>query len=224
MKFSTRMMLIGVMGLLCHPAVAWAGMPTIHLTDLARMRVQGISFFLAVFLLSAAFVRLLWNRLARDFTSLPRLTYGKAVGVVVLWGLLFVLVLTMVSGARELMTPGAWEKRGLTYRLVEDPPPPVEGQIAARVEALERLGRALGSYAGMHRGELPAPGATAEIPDDFWVVPHSGGRRYVYRGGRNREEGAARAPLAYEPEVFGPGRLVLNTHGEILWMPIAEIE
>ena len=36
---------------------------------------------------------------------------------VVLWGLLFMLVLTMISGARELLTPGAWEKKGATYQL-----------------------------------------------------------------------------------------------------------
>ncbi len=35
----------------------------------------------------------------------------------IIWGLLFVLVLTMISGARELMTPGAWEKEGFTYVL-----------------------------------------------------------------------------------------------------------
>ena len=57
---------------------------------------------------------------------------GKALGVVFLWGLLFVLVLTMISGARELMTPGAWEKKGLTYRLTDDPSAAVERQITAR--------------------------------------------------------------------------------------------
>ncbi len=39
--------------------------------------------------------------------------------MVVLWGLLFTVVLAMISGARELMTPGAWEKQGATYRLKE---------------------------------------------------------------------------------------------------------
>jgi hypothetical protein len=100
------------------PGVAGAGMPQVGpmelarytgLSDLAQMRLQNISFFLAVLLLSAWLIRWLWNRLARDFTFLPRLGYGKALGLVVLWGLLFVLVLTMISGARELLTPGAWE-------------------------------------------------------------------------------------------------------------------
>jgi hypothetical protein len=61
-----------------------------------------------------------WNGLRRDFAWLPYLSYFKACCVVVLWGLLFVVVLTMISGARELMTPGAWEKNGLTYKLRED--------------------------------------------------------------------------------------------------------
>src|SRR5438309_1420396 len=102
------------------PPVAYAGMPSLTLTDVGRMRAQTISFFLFGFLLSAWLIQRLWNYLRKDFTILPRLTYGKAVGMVSLWGLLFVLVLTMISGARELMTPGAWKKSGFTYKLAEE--------------------------------------------------------------------------------------------------------
>ena len=98
------------------PAVH-AGMPSASLTDVARLRVENISFFLVVLLLSALLVQMIWNWLRNDFPRLPRLTYPKAVALISLWGLLFVLVLTMISGARELMTPGAWEKNGATYRL-----------------------------------------------------------------------------------------------------------
>src|SRR5205823_8784240 len=123
------------------PSDALAGMPSITLSDVARMRVQTISFFLMTLLLSAAAIQFLWNRLLRDFTSLPRLTYGKAVGVVVLWGLLFILVLTMISGVRELMTPGAWEKQGATYRLAgpSTPTPAVEPSDAVRRQKLDDL-------------------------------------------------------------------------------------
>jgi hypothetical protein len=38
------------------PAVARAGMPSITLTDVAKVRLENISFFLAGFLLSAWFV------------------------------------------------------------------------------------------------------------------------------------------------------------------------
>jgi uncharacterized membrane protein len=96
-----------------------AGMPSISLTDIARMRLENLSFFLAGFLLSAWFLKLLWNYVARDFTALPRLSYRRALAVAALWGLLFILVLTMISGARELMTPGAWEKTGATYKLAD---------------------------------------------------------------------------------------------------------
>src|SRR5271170_7855407 len=98
----------------------FAGMPSFHLTDVAKLRLENISFFLAGFLLSAFFIKLLWNYLAADWTFLPRLSFGKALGLAALWGLLFVLVLTMISGARELMTPGAWEKKGATYQLADD--------------------------------------------------------------------------------------------------------
>jgi hypothetical protein len=83
------------------PQLAVAGMPSVTLTDVAKLRVEVISFFLVGLLLSAGVVMLIWNHLARDFAWLPRLSYVKACGMVVLWGLLFVVVLTMISGARE---------------------------------------------------------------------------------------------------------------------------
>src|SRR5436305_12587438 len=109
----------GLLVTLHRSAPVYAGMPTVRLNDVARLRFETISFFAVCLLLSALVIRFLWNRLARDFTVLPRLSYLSALGVVVLWGLLFTLVLTMISGARELMTPGAWEKQGFTYRLAQ---------------------------------------------------------------------------------------------------------
>ena len=48
-----------------------AGMPTVALTDLARMRVQTISFFLACFLACSWVVQRLWNSLGADFPGSP---------------------------------------------------------------------------------------------------------------------------------------------------------
>jgi hypothetical protein len=106
------------------PSVAWAGMPApVVLTDIARMRVEAISFFLAVFVCCALAVKSLWNRvLCISFPSLPRLNFWRAMGLTVLWGLLFMVVLTMISGGRELMTPGAWDRQGATYKLHEQKP------------------------------------------------------------------------------------------------------
>jgi hypothetical protein len=107
--------------LLAEPALAgMAGPPTLR--EWARLRIQNISFFAVVLLGSALLIKLIWNALRKDFPRLPRLTYPKALGLTVLWGLLFILVLAMISGARELLTPGAWQKQGATYRLTEGRP------------------------------------------------------------------------------------------------------
>lgn len=65
-----------------------AGMPrtSVLLTDTATARLDVISFFLVVLVLSALAVRWLWNGLARDFPRLPRLGYRGAAGLVVVWG------------------------------------------------------------------------------------------------------------------------------------------
>ena len=92
-------------------------MPSFRLTDMGSARLQTISFFLVAFLILSACVQGLWNYLRHDFDRLPRLSYPRALALVGIWSLLFVLVLTMISGARELLTPGAWEKQGSTYQI-----------------------------------------------------------------------------------------------------------
>ncbi len=201
---------------------ALAGMPTIGLTDVTRMRVQTLSFFLLVLLTCAWAIQGIWNGLRGEFPRLPRLSYGKAAGVVALWGLLFLLVLTMISGARELLTPGAWAKQGLTYRLVEAPsPPPEPDPDPARVRKLEGLRDALWSFAWAHDGRFPAGVEVDQLPDDAWRVPDPSGMRYLYVEGRAPNEGAV--PLAYEPELFGKQRLVLLTDGAIRPMALEAI-
>jgi hypothetical protein len=197
------------------PAPAFAGMPSWTLTDVARIRIQTISFFLAGFLLSSWLLQLLWNRLGRDFAWLPRLSYGKAVGVVTLWGLLFLLVLTMISGARELLTPGAWEKQGATYRLTQGPTSTSNEDSSERVrqEKLERLRQALWQYAQAHQGRFPSDRSDPWISREVWQVPDASEMRYVYVPGRKADDGIA--PLVYEPDLFGVNRLVLYTNGEI---------
>jgi hypothetical protein len=216
MKLSKQVGPASIVLLLLASSTARAGMPVVTLTDVARMRAQTISFFLAGFFLSALLIQFLWNRLRLDFSALPRLTNGKALVVVTLWGLLFVLVLTMISGARELMTPGAWERNGRTYKLVEPPAPlqPVvqpESSDTARREKLEALRRALWEYADMHQGRFPTD--RSDILSDKWTSADPSGMRFVYVVGRKAGENAT--PLAYEPAVYGDHRLVLFTNGDI---------
>src|SRR4051812_6710295 len=98
MKVSTtrRLLYLDLAGviLLGEPPDACAGMPMVLLSDLARMRLQTISFFLLVLLICTWIIQRIWNSLARDFPRLPRLDFARAMGLVTIWGLLFVLVLT----------------------------------------------------------------------------------------------------------------------------------
>ena len=111
---------------LAFPKLCLAGMPSLLPEDVAsifrlneepQQRLQVISFFLLGLLVSTIVVRFCWNSLAKDFPRLPHLGFVRAFVVVMMWGTLFVIVLTMISGARELMTPGAWHKQGITYTL-----------------------------------------------------------------------------------------------------------
>ena len=103
-------------------------MPMYSLTDVATLRLEAISIFLVLILAVTWVVQRLWNFYQRDVPSLPRLSFRGALGFVVVWGLLLQLVLAMIAGARELMTPGAWVKDGAVYRLKAEPTP---GQKAA---------------------------------------------------------------------------------------------
>ena len=135
--------IVAVVVLVSFSRPSWAGMaaPTLEdvprfltLTNVAKLRLDAISFFALCLFGVAWVIQAVWNSLAKDFPRLPRISYARSLGLMGLWGLLFLLVLTMISGARELMTPGAWKKNGLTYQLVEpDHPParPVESSAAS---------------------------------------------------------------------------------------------
>jgi hypothetical protein len=213
---------------------AFAGMPTPlpydypnrirALTDTALHRLQAISFFAGVFLVCVLTIRWLWNRVRRDFPALPRLSVAGSASVVFLWGLLFVIVLTMISGARELMTPGAWKPQGFTYKLATNEPaaavdPPVgEG---ARRQHLEQLRSALMTFAATHAGRFPAQDETTAIASDLWEATGASPMRYTYVAGL--KAGPLPEILAYEPEIESDRRLVLKTNGDILLMRSAEL-
>jgi hypothetical protein len=213
--------------LLAWPPLAHAGMPAPLPTNVVQSqilnataleRLQAISFFLAAFLLAAAALRLLWNYLQRDFPSMPRLSYAKALAALSLWGLLFIIVLTMISGARELMTPGAWTKEGFTYKLTDEARRNAE---ALRRQQLERLYTALLQFAATHQGRFPSADEAGAMASVLWEIPESGGMRYLYVAGRSAGERAE--ILAYETEWDSDRRLVLKSNGDVVAMRSGEI-
>lgn len=194
-------------------APARAGMPSVDLilTELGKRRAEEMSFFLVVFLLSAWGVQGLWNFTRRDVPQLPRLSYRGAVAAVALWGLAMVVVLTMISGARELMTPAAWEPNGITHTLK------ATGAVAAespdrrrRREHLERLWQDLRLYAATHEGAWPADLSAAGPLAQHPLAPAFA---YIYRPPAAEEKGAI--PILFEPELAADGRFVLWSDGRI---------
>jgi hypothetical protein len=188
---------------------ASAGMTVISLTDIASARIDALSFFIVTYLLICWVVKLLWNHLGKTFTSLPRLDYRRALGLVFVTGLMFYVVLTMISGARELLTPGAWEKQGVGYRLRENG--------VAELGKEERRGRlrdlqsAIWAYAKTHDGKAP-PGPFAEgVPPVLWEFPGSG----LYCLMPGVKPGVGRDILVYEPSAAGARRFVLLADGAI---------
>lgn len=184
--------------------------------------LQGISFFVAGLLLSAWAVKGLWGVLRKDLAWLPPLGYGRALSLVVLWGLLFVVVLTMISGARELMTPGAWKKQGWTYKLDQPSPPSATPQtnLEERRQALQKLRLALLQYAAAHEGKFP-PADDSALEPEVWNIPGWPGLKFFYVAGQS---GASTGRLlVYEPELDSEERQVLLTSGMVGTMRNAEI-
>jgi hypothetical protein len=184
------------------------------LTQLTRERLEAISFFLLGLFAASTAIWRIWNVLRSDFPALPRLSFGKALGLVVLWGLLFVLVLTMISGARELMTPGAWQRKGFTYTLTPEPPSSPDPAEVRRRASIEQLRDRL--VASKTRGRYPRRN---EIPAKEWRVPGLPGESYVYIEGRTDSDDALDNLLACEPESAGCFRFILTTGGDIRLMP-----
>jgi hypothetical protein len=182
-------------------------MTVYDLNDVIRLRLEELSFFTVVLLLCALAIRALWNWVAKDFKGWPRLTYGKALALTGLLSLSMLLVLSMISGARELMTPGAWNRQGNAYRLR------TEANEEQRRIGMESLRSAIFAYARDHGGKFPPHDFVPEIPERIWAAPDLQGTRYIYFGGFNTN--AATNIIACEPQHFGNPRNVLLGNGEI---------
>lgn len=206
---------------------AMAGMPSIVLSDWAALRLETISFCLVLFFAAAFVVRWLWNSVAKDFPALPRLSYGHTLAALALWAALLAVVLTMIAGSRELMTPGAWQKDGLLYKVTQTSESEADTNDASkrleqRKQRLRELHTAILQYAAEHGGKFPGSEDRSSIETSLWEVPGAGGMQYVCLPGRSADN--PRGVLVCEPEVFGGERLVLYTNGELALVPSRELQ
>ena len=189
-------------------------MPRVRLSDWAKMRLDTISFFLLLLLLIAFVAQKLWNNVARDFSRLPQLSYKRALSLTFLLGLGLSLVLSMISGARELFTPGAWQRNGLIYN-VSATPSASDQLLHLRKQKLEGLRDALWAYAAKHEQKLPATRYSAALPARMWESVHPSYAHYVYHVGTRRLDGPIRV-IAYEPASYEKEILVLYSDGRVL--------
>lgn len=202
-----RALLLTAAACLAGARPASAGMPSYDLSDMARLRLEEISFFVVLFLACSGVLWFLWNYVAKGIPNLPRLEFKRALGLMSILSLGMLLVLSMISGARELLTPGAWRKQGSTYQ-VNDP-----ASEPLRRQALELLRAALMDYARSHDGAFPAHDYSPEVSDHLWRGPDARGTRYIYLGGKLADDPPA--VLVCEPAQYRNPRFVLLTDGKI---------
>jgi hypothetical protein len=208
--------------LLMSATPAFAGMTAPQLSDVAQARLDAISFFLFVYLLCAVIFRWLWNLLAQDFVWMPRLTFRRALALLVVAGLFLYFVLTMISGARELMTPGAWAKNGITYNLKTPDSNPQPWLDAARKHWLETLRDGLRDYAGKHDGKLPVHAYVSDFNTSLWKGVGPDAHWLIYMPGQTF--GASNRVLVYEPASYGAKRWALLTDGSVVQMSATELD
>lgn len=201
-----------------------AGMGVVRLSDVVAARLDVISFFLVGFFLSALVVKWLWNSLRNEWTALPVMSYRSAFLGTFLWGVVSMLVLTMISGARELLTPGAWEKEGWTYRLSDQAHASGDHLTSAwpslemRRARLAELRTFLWTAAAAHAGRFPTKREEVGIATELWQMPGTGPTEYGYRGGATI--GDEPTVLAFEWPLYDENPpLELMTDGSIRFRP-----
>ncbi|MCB1227699.1 MAG: hypothetical protein KDK99_17915 [Verrucomicrobiales bacterium] len=203
------------------PGSALAGMTSYSLTEVASFRLETISFFVVAFLLCALGVRWAWNVLARDVSWMPLLKYRHALALLVVSGLFVNVALTLIAGARELLTPGAWVRTGTTHHLATPEKAPAEWLEFGRRRALEQLRDALWNEAKANGGRLAASPDLSKIDPALWQGIHPQGVRFGYVA--EARPGQGRDIVAYEGDDYGPARFVLRTDGRVERMTSAEL-
>jgi len=177
-------------------------MTVITLTDVAKMRIESLSFFIAAYLLMALFVKWLWNYLAQSFDKLPALNYKRALALALISGLFLYVVLTMISGARELLTPGAWQKKGYGYKLEESATSGPDRSAQALL-----LRDALWQFSKQNNGQFPS----SLFIDEITLTGAQNHFAYLSTSGPSDEKNL----LAYEINTTAKSRTVILTDGSI---------
>jgi hypothetical protein len=131
----------------------------------------------------------------------------------------FGLVLTMISGARELLTPGAWDKVGATYKLnasretLQQMKARENEMKSQRYARMELLKTALWDYATAHGGAFPPDDRDPAIPALAWESADPSRARCAYIPGRKADVGSD--VIVHEPANIFDSVMTLTSDGGI---------
>ena len=187
------------------PLSAWAGMPSFYVSDMAKIRLESISFGLVVFIVGTEIFRRLWNsQVVPMFGDKFRLSWIGGFLFTGLLSTLMLLILTLISGTREVMTPAAWEKDGLTHKIQTDLSP--RSRIEGLRDDLLRLGVANGGKLPDNELKLPRPNLLHAGPEN---------RSFTYLPGQPLGDKSALLVLE-GMRSYGEPRLLLFANGDIV--------
>lgn len=172
-----------------------------------------------------------WRGLRKEFPQLPELSARSAFVMVALWGFVFLLALTMISGARELLTPGAWQKHGFTYQVIDQNEPSTltngqwedeahERPVDERRERLRILGELLINYADSHDGNFPMQLSEAVTNQEWLVLPGSPSVEYHYHP--EIQSDSRGELLLAEPNLYRESRFGYLTGGVVARLDLLE--
>lgn len=204
-------------------ALAWTPSARTALSDLARTRLDALSFYAVGWLLCCAGFRLVWNVIAIGRPTWPRLTYRRTLLGSMILSVGLLAILTFLAGVWEVTSPGAWRRSSAAAHLSgafalepsELPSPLPRAGVGGdeRRSRLETLRQHLWADARSRDGAFPASREDSSVPSDLWSQPGFPSVLYIYRPGL-RLDGPS-TPLVMEYELFDDGRWVLMTDGTI---------
>ena len=176
-------------------------------TEPYARQIQSLLISGIILVVGALFIKLLWNSLASGIEKLPQLTYLRALGLTVLWGLAMVVVLLLIDGTRHTLSPSAWVREGWTYRLAGPMEQARDEYREKRKSHLQMVQTALDTYSQSHDGNFPEN--LGDLGGQLSLVPEGAGLEYVYHPENDSKY------LVLEPEI-DTVRYAVTSKGEVV--------
>lgn len=187
----------------------WDSEPSPLVSEPFSRQVQLLVGSVIVLSIGAWIVKALWNSLAKDFESLPQMSYLRALGMTLLWGLAMVVALILIDGTRHTLSPAAWVRNGFTYRLSTEEEQILTDYRNQRREQLKNLHADLKSHIEANGRTLP-PSLTT-IESDHLYVPENAELQYLWK--LDTENSTFQI---VEPELVDDVRYAITAQGEVI--------